>query len=152
MLFSFRCRDCFVQILLCHVLPYFIKRKQKGPHHIHSWRSRCFTKKSVFNVAGNLVIVVKFTFQIVFGNSRQNPRHVSARGRDESLELHSILWSDWRTSKQKVYVTEIVLSLMFADVIFRRERNDYRKYVCGSQANRQLIATTHFRNLDTNVE
>ena len=35
---------------------------------------------------------------------------------------------------KRSYVTEIVLSLVFADVIFRRERNDDRKYVCGSQA------------------
>ena len=29
MLFSFRCTDYFVQILLCHVQPYFIKRQQR---------------------------------------------------------------------------------------------------------------------------
>ena len=45
---------------------------------------------------------MKFTFQSVFRNSRQNPRHARARGREESLELYSILWSDWPTSKQKV--------------------------------------------------
>ena len=33
------------------------------------------------------------------------------------------------------YVTEIVLSLGFADAIFRRERSDDRKCVCCSQAN-----------------
>ena len=76
--------------------------KAKGPYHIHSLRSSCFIKKSAFNVAGNLVMVVKFTFQSVFGNSLQNPRHFSARGREESLELYSILWSDWPTSKQEV--------------------------------------------------
>ena len=42
-------------------------------------------------VPGNLVMVVKFTFQSVFGNSRRNPRHFSAGGREESLELYSIL-------------------------------------------------------------
>ena len=47
-------------------------------------------------------MVMKFTFQSVFGNSGQNPRHARARGRDESLELYSILRSDWPTSKQKV--------------------------------------------------
>ena len=47
-------------------------------------------------------MVVKFTFQCVFGNSLQNPRHFSARGREESLELYSILWSDWPTSKQEL--------------------------------------------------
>ena len=55
----------------------------------------------VFNVAGNLVIVVKFTLQSVFSNSHQNPRNARERSRKESLELYSILWSDWPTSKQK---------------------------------------------------
>ena len=50
------------------------------------------------------------------------------------LELYSSIWSDWPTSKQKVYVMEIVLPLGFADVIFW-ERSDDRKYICGSQAN-----------------
>ena len=35
---------------------------------------------------------------------------------------------------KRFYVREIVLSFMFADVIFRRERGDDRKYVCGSQS------------------
>ena len=35
---------------------------------------------------------------------------------------------------KRFYVTEIVLSLMFVDVIFRRERSDDWKYVCDSQA------------------
>ena len=55
----------------------------------------------VFNVARNLVIVVKFTLQSVFSNSHQNPRHASERSREDSLELYSVLWSDWPTSKQK---------------------------------------------------
>ena len=46
--------------------------ENKDPHHIQSLESRCLSKKSAFNVARNLVIVVKFTFQIVFSNSRQN--------------------------------------------------------------------------------
>ena len=46
-----------------------------------------------FVMSRTTLIVVKFTFQIV--------RHASARGRDESLELYSNLWCDWRTSKQK---------------------------------------------------
>ena len=63
-------------------------------------------------------MVMKFTFEIVFGNFRQNPRHASARGRDDSLELHLI----GEHQNKRFYVTEIVLSLMFADVIFRGER------------------------------
>ena len=78
---------------------------------------------------------MKFRFQIVFGKSRQYPRHASARGRDESLELHSMTFDlTGEHQNKRFYVREIVLSLMFADVIFRRERSDDRKYVCGSQA------------------
>ena len=101
--FPFECSDFFVQVF--YVTYYRILLSEtKGPHHIHtsSLRSSCFIKKSAFNVAGNLVMFVKFTFQSIFGNSRQNPRHASARGREEPLDLYSILWSDWPTSKQKV--------------------------------------------------
>ena len=79
-------------------------------------------------------MAVKFTFQSVFGNSGQNPRHFSAWGREESLGLYSILWCDWPTSKQKILRHGIVLPLGFADAIFGRERSDDRKCVCGSQA------------------
>ena len=75
-------------------------------------------------------MVVKFTFQSVFGNSLRNPRHFSARGREESLELYSILWSDWPTSKQKVLRHGNRFAARIADVIFRRERSDDRKCVC----------------------
>ena len=33
---------------------------------------------------------------------------------------------------------ETVLLLVFPDVTFRRERNDDRKYVCGSQASQSI--------------
>ena len=134
MLLSFRCSDYFVHVLFMSRTTIFYEAKLNGPYHIHSLRSRCFIKKSSFNVAGNLVTVVKFTFQSVFGNSRQNPRHASARGREGARELYSILWSDWPTSKQKVHAMEIVLLLGFADAIFRRQRSDDRKCVCASQA------------------
>ena len=102
MLLSFRCSDYFVQVFFMSRTTVFKKSETKGPHHIHSLRSSCFIKTSAFNVAGNLVMVEKFTFQSVFDNSRRSPRHYSARGREESLELYSILWSDRPTSKQKV--------------------------------------------------
>ena len=59
-------------------------------------------------------MVVKFMFQSVFGNSRRNPRHFGARGRGESLELYSILWSD----NKRFYVTEIVLPLWLQTLFF----------------------------------
>ena len=74
-------------------------------------------------------MVVKFTLENVFGNCRRNPRHFGAPGREESLELYSVLWSDWATSKQKV----LRHGNRFADAIFRRERSDDRKCVCCSQ-------------------
>ena len=80
-------------------------------------------------------MVVKFRFQIVFGKSRQNPRHASARGGGKSLELHAMTFDlIGEHQNKRFYVTEIVLSLMFVDVIFRRERSDDWKYVCDSQA------------------
>ena len=79
MLLSFPCSDYFVQVLF---VTYY--------------------RNLLSEMAENLVMVVKFTFQSVFGNSRRSPRHYSARGREESLELYSILWSDRPTSKQKV--------------------------------------------------
>ena len=60
-------------------LPVILQSETKGPHHIHSLRSSCFIKTSAFNVAENLVMVVKFTFQSVFGNSRRNPRRSDDR-------------------------------------------------------------------------
>ena len=47
------------------------------------------------------------------------------------------------------YVTEIVLSLGFADAIFRRERSDDRKCVCASQAINQLISLTMCQQLNS---
>ena len=106
-----RCYFPFPVVILSRFLRVTYYRilgsETKGPHHTHSLRSRSFTKKPAFYVAGNLVKVVKFTFQSnlvprepwergwfqsVFGNSRQNTRHASARGREESVELYSILW------------------------------------------------------------
>ena len=75
--------------------------------------------------------------------TRQNTRHASARGREGSLELYSILWSDWPTSKQKVsrHGNRSAARVKAADVIFRRERNDDRIYVCGSQAKMNICET-----------
>ena len=41
---------------------------------------------------------------------------------------------------KRFYVTEIVLSLMFADIIFQRKGSDDQKCVCGSQANKQFFS------------
>ena len=108
----------------------------KGPRHIHGLRSCCFTKKSAFNIPGNLVIVVKFMFQIVFGNSRQNPRHTSKRGGDESLELHynySLIWLANIKTKGFTSWKSFCHSCSQIYVIFQRERSHNWKYVCCSR-------------------
>ena len=83
-----------------------------------------------FDVAGNLVIVVKFTLQSVFSNPHQNPRHASERSR----RIHSscILSFDLigRHKNKRPNVTEIILLLGFADVTFLVERSEDRKNVC----------------------
>ena len=80
-----------------------------------------------FNVAANLVIVVKFTLQSVFSNSHQNPRHASS----EVARIHSscILSFDLigQHQKKRLYVTEIILPVGFANVTFLVERSDDRK-------------------------
>ena len=101
--------------------------------------------KSAFKVAGNLVMVVIFTFQSVFGNSPQSLRHFSARGREESLELYSILWSDWPTSKQKVLRHGNRFAARVRRRYFRRERSDDRKCVCCTQAT-ELSTPTESRH------
>ena len=93
------------------------------------------SNKSAFWVTGILVKVMKFTFQSVFGNSRQNTRHASTWRREESLELYSIFDLIGQHQNKRFHVTEIVLLLRFTDVIFWRERlSDDRKDVCASQA------------------
>ena len=134
MLLSFRCSDYFVQVLLMSRTIVFYKVKPKAPHQIHSIRSSCFIKKSAFNVAGNLVMVEKFMFQSVFGNSHQI-QDTSARDVARS-HLSCILSFDLIDQHQnkRFYNTEIVLLLGFADTIFWRERSDDLKCVCCSQA------------------
>ena len=58
-----------------------------------------------------------------------------------------ILYSDWSTTKQKVYVTEIVWRLGFADVIFQWESSDFRKYVCVRTLARRLSLSLCFKFL-----
>ena len=105
--FLSRYRDYFVQVLFMSRTTIYFISETKGPHHMHSLIKKLLDyvtsqRMQRSKVTGNLVIVMKFTFQSVFGNSRKNPWHASAQGREESLGLHSILWSDWRKWKQKV--------------------------------------------------
>ena len=76
-------------------------------------------------------MVAKFTFQSVFSNSRRNIRREVARSHSSRILSFDLIGQH---QNKRFYVTEIVLPLWFADVIFRRERSDDRKYVCCSQA------------------
>ena len=102
----------------CRLLLLFLSGSSQRPTS-HTWfKKPLFTKQSAFNVAGNLVIVVKFTFQIVFGNSRQI-QDTLAR---EVTISHSrcILSFDLidKHQNKRFYVMETVLLLAFSDVIF----------------------------------
>ena len=113
---------------------FYVTYHHKVPHHIHSLRSSCFTKMSAFNVAGNLVMVVKFTFQSVFGNSPKSKTLQSARSRRSHSSCILSFDLIGQHQNKRFYVTEIVWLLGFSDAIFRRERSDDRKCVCCSQA------------------
>ena len=63
-------------------------------------------------------MVVKFTFQSVFGNSPQSLSHFSGRGREESLNCILSFDRIGQRQNKRFYVTEIVLPLGFADAIF----------------------------------
>ena len=118
-----------------------LESETKGPHHIHtsSLRSSCFIKKSAFNVAGNLVMFVKFTFQSIYLVTLAKIQDTPTR---ELARSHSICILSFDLTGQhqnkRFYATEIVLPLWFADVIFWRERSDDQKYVCCSQARPSL--------------
>ena len=134
MLLSFRCNDYFVQVLFMSRTTVFYKENQRPTSHTQLKKQLLHKDEHSTWQETLLSMVVKFTFQSVFGNSRRNPRHSSARGREESLELYSILWSYRPTSKQKVVRHGNRFAARFADAIFRKERSDDRKCVCCSQA------------------
>ena len=80
-----------------------LQSETKRPHHIHSLRSSCFIKSQHSTSQETLLWSWNSRSKAyVFCNPSQNPRNPNARCREESLELYSILWSDWPTSKLKV--------------------------------------------------
>ena len=103
----------------------YYKAKPKAHTHIHSLRGSCFIKTSAFKVAGNLVMVVKFTFQSVQDTTAREV----ARSHSSCIVSFDLIGQH---QNKRFYVTEIVLLLEFADAIFRRERSDDRKCVCCS--------------------
>ena len=98
-------------------------------------------KKSAFNVAGNLVMGVKFMFQILSKIQDTSAREV-ARSHSSCILSFDLIGLH---QNKRFYVTEIILPLGFADAIFRRERNDDRKCVCGSQARGSHVARLNFK-------
>ena len=75
---------------------------------------------------------MKFTFQIV-------PAREVAMSHSSRILTFDLTGEHQNKS---FYVTEIVLSLVFADVIFWRERSDDQKCVCSSQAKVHSIRET----------
>ena len=107
----------------------FYKAKPKG--HIEavaSWRSQHSTSQEPFlwsrNSRSKAYLVT--LAEIQDASAREVERSHSSR----ILSFGLI----GQHQNKRFHVTEIVLPLVFADAIFRRERSDDRKYVCCSQA------------------
>ena len=77
---------------------------------------------------------MKFTFQaylVTLAKIQDTPAREDARSHSSCILSFDLIGQH---QNKRFHVTEIVLLFGFAGVIFRRERSDDRKYVCGSQA------------------
>ena len=86
-------------------------------------------------------MVVKFTFQsvlVTLSKMQDTPAcNHAARSRSSCIISFDLIG---QRQNKRFYVTEIVLPLGFADIIFRRERSEDWKYVCCPQAENRPIS------------
>ena len=85
-------------------------------------------------------MVVKFTFQsvlVTLAKIQDTPARNAARSRSSCIISFDLIGQG---QNKRFYVTEIVLPLGFADIIFRRERSEDWKYVCCPQAENRPIS------------
>ena len=83
---------------------------------------------------------VKFTFQsvlVTLAKIQDTPARNAARSRSSCIISFDLIGQG---QNKRFYVTEIVLPLGFADIIFRRERSEDWKYVCCPQAENRPIS------------
>ena len=99
----------------------------KGPHHIHSLNSIQRCRKPCY---GHAVHVPK-QFLVICAKIQDIPASDIVRSHSRCILSFDLISQG---QNERFYVTEIVLLLRFADIIFRRERSDNRKYVCCLQA------------------
>ena len=120
---------------LCHVLPYFRKRNQRPISHtqlkkqlLHKDVSIQRRRKTCY---GREIHVPVKAYLVTLAEIQDTPAREVARSHSSwNLSFDLI----GQHQNKRFCVTEIVLPLGFADVIFRRERSDDRKCVCCSQA------------------
>ena len=85
-------------------------------------------------------MVVKFTFQsvlVTLAKIQDTPARNAAKSRSSCIISFDLIGQG---QNKRFYVTEIVLPLGFADIIFRRERSEDWKYVCCPQAENRPIS------------
>ena len=85
-------------------------------------------------------MVVKFTFQsvlVTLAKIQDTPARNAARSHSSCIISFDLIGQG---QNKRFYVTEIVLPLGFADIIFRRERSEDWKYVCCPQAENRPIS------------
>ena len=85
-------------------------------------------------------MVVKFTFQsvlVTLAKIQDTPARNAARSRSSCIISFDLIG---QRQNKRFYVTEIVLPLGFADIIFRRERSEDWKYVCCPQVENRPIS------------
>ena len=72
---------------------------------------------------------------VKFAKIQDTPAREVARSRSSCILSFDLIGQH---HNKRFHLTEIVLLLGSADVIFRRERSDDQKYVCASQASNIL--------------
>ena len=119
MLFSFHCRDYFVQILLCHVLTFFIKRKQRPSSHTYLRKSLLHKEVGIQRrrkPCYSCEIHVPTLAKILDTQAHKNAR-------SWTLKLNSNCNRPFDLTGQhhnkNFYVTETVLQLGFTKLLFR---------------------------------
>ena len=107
---------------------------------MYFWKTLACEQQTYFrsSLLSLLVMVVKFTFQSVYlvtlAKIQDTPAGEVASSHSSCILSFELIGQH---QNKRFHVTEIVLPLGFADVIFRRERSDDRKYVCCSQARKR---------------
>ena len=135
MLLSFRYNDYFVQVLFMSRTTVFYKANQRPTSHtqlkkqlLHKDVSIQRRRKPCYQWSWNSR---SKAYLVTLAKIQDTPAREVARSHSSCILSFDLIGQH---QNKRLYVTEIVLPLGFADAIFRKERNDDRKCVCCSQA------------------